>query len=111
MQKKCKKMQKYLHMSKKSSTFAADLGMVPTITNKCNKSMKEKCIFKCYAQGKWWYVYGVDYGLLGTRYRVYQGRKWYSHISFETRQYAICATVNAVTAGMEGCNFSVVKKV
>lgn len=32
MQKKCKKMQFYLHMSKKSSTFVADLGIVPSIT-------------------------------------------------------------------------------
>ena len=29
--KKCKKMQIYLHMSKKSSTFVADLGIVPVI--------------------------------------------------------------------------------
>ena len=32
MQKKCKKIQKLLHMSKKSSNFAADLGIVPTET-------------------------------------------------------------------------------
>ena len=32
MQKKCKKMQNYLHMSKKSSTFVADLGIVPVTT-------------------------------------------------------------------------------
>lgn len=34
-------MQKYLHMSKKSSTFVADLGMVPTITNKYYRVMKK----------------------------------------------------------------------
>ena len=42
MQKKCKKMQKNLHMSKKSSNFAADLGIVPTTTNKYNRVMKKK---------------------------------------------------------------------
>ena len=42
MQKKCKKMQKYLHMSKKSSTFVADLGIVPTATIKHNRVMKRK---------------------------------------------------------------------
>ena len=34
MQKKCKKMQFYLHMSKKSSTFVAVLGIVLAITLK-----------------------------------------------------------------------------
>ena len=32
VQKKCKKMQNYLHMSKKSSIFASDLGIVPIVT-------------------------------------------------------------------------------
>ena len=32
MQKKCKKMQNLLHMSKKSSTFGAVSGIVPAIT-------------------------------------------------------------------------------
>ena len=32
VQKKCKKMQIYLHISKKSSTFVADLGIVPSVT-------------------------------------------------------------------------------
>ena len=32
VQKKCKKMQNYLHISKKSSTFVADLGIVPSAT-------------------------------------------------------------------------------
>lgn len=69
--------------------------------------MKKVCIFKCYAQGEWWYVYGVDYGLLGVRYRVYKGRKWYGRVTFETKPYAICAAVNAVTVGMKRCDFSV----
>lgn len=48
MQKKCKKMQKSLHISKKSSIFAPDLGIVPTITLKKGKDMKELCIFKAW---------------------------------------------------------------
>jgi len=35
-------MQKNLHISKKSSNFAADLGIVPTTTNKYNRVMKTK---------------------------------------------------------------------
>ena len=35
-------MQKYLHISKKSSTFVADLGIVPTATIKCNRVMAKK---------------------------------------------------------------------
>ena len=69
--------------------------------------MKKECIFKCWAQGEWWYVYGVNYGILGVRYSIYKGRKWFSHVTFETRQYAICAAVNAITSGMNGCNFEV----
>ena len=40
--KKCKKMQNYLHMSKKSCTFAEDLGIVPSATIKYNRVMKRK---------------------------------------------------------------------
>ena len=69
--------------------------------------MKKECVFKCYAQGEWWYVYGIDYGLLGVRYRIYKGRKWFSHVTFESLQYAICGAVNAVTTGMKGCRFNV----
>lgn len=69
--------------------------------------MNKECIFKCYAQGEWWYVYGIDHGILGMRYRIYKGRKWFGHVTFETMQYAICGAVNAVTADMKGCNFKV----
>lgn len=46
MQKKYKKMQKYLHIAKKSSTFVADLGIVPDQTIYINRVMKERCIFR-----------------------------------------------------------------
>lgn len=67
--------------------------------------MKKELIFKCFAQGEWWYVYEVNYGLLGVRYRIYKGRRWFSHATFETRKFAILAAVNAVTADMRGCNY------
>lgn len=73
--------------------------------------MKKDLIFKCYAQGEWWYVYGVDYGLLGVRYRIYRGRRWFARVTFETQQYAICAAVNAVCAGMKGFSFKVEESV
>ena len=41
VQKKCKKMQKHLHISKKSSTFVADLGIVPDRTIKTLRVMKK----------------------------------------------------------------------
>lgn len=69
--------------------------------------MKKVCIFKCYAQGEWWYVHEVDYGLLGMRYRIYKGRRWWLHMTFETKQYAICAALNCVTCGMGGFKFKV----
>lgn len=69
--------------------------------------MKKKCIFKCFAQGEWWYVYEMSMGVLTSNYRVYKGRKWYGHVAFQYQQYAIAAVVNAVTVGMKGCNFKV----
>lgn len=69
--------------------------------------MKKECIFKCWAQGKWWYVYEMDFGTFGKRFRVYKERKWYAHTDFELRQYAICATINVATIGIDGCSFKV----
>lgn len=44
MQKKCKKMQKLLHISKKSSIFAPDLGIVPATTLKKGNDMDKVTI-------------------------------------------------------------------
>lgn len=44
VQKKCKKMQYLLHMSKKSSIFAPDLGIVPSITLKKGNNMEKVTI-------------------------------------------------------------------
>ena len=69
--------------------------------------MKKECIFKCRTFSEWWYVYEMDFGTFGKRFRVYRGRKWYAHTDFELQQYAICAVINAVTVGMSGCSFKV----
>lgn len=71
--------------------------------------MKKECIFKCWAQGEWWYVYEMDFCRFGRRFRVYKGRKWFAHTDFESKQYAICAVVNVATCGIAGCNFDVKK--
>lgn len=52
-------MQNYLHMSKKSSTFVADLGIVPTTTNKYNRVMKKECIFKAWGGHCWLRVLAI----------------------------------------------------
>lgn len=49
----------------------------------------------------------LNFGLLGKRYRVYKGRKWYERAEFSLERYAICAAVNAATVGMELCYFKV----
>lgn len=69
--------------------------------------MKKKCIFKCFAQGEWWYVYLMDFREFGVNYRVYKGRKWIRRMTFELKQNAICTAVNAATAGMDWCSFKV----
>lgn len=51
MQKKCKKIQNNLHISEKSSTFAAALGIIPTTTIKTNRVMKKECVFRCQCNG------------------------------------------------------------
>lgn len=73
--------------------------------------MKRECVFKCWAQSEWWYVYRVDCRPLGVCYRVYKGRKWFGHVTFETMSYSICATMNAVTVGMGEYEFEVREKV
>lgn len=91
MQKKCKKMQEYLHMSKKSSIFAADLGIVPTATIKNNRVMKKECIFKACKGNEWWYLYRYpnEKASRGCIYRIYNGRKWHDHISWFSYEMAM----------------------
>lgn len=76
MQKKCKKMQKYLHMSKKSSTFAADLGIVPTTTIKTNRVMEKVEVCKVTIGNE---IYKVNQlckeGVMLEEYRVMHGRR------------------------------------
>lgn len=77
MQFFCKKMQKLLHMSKKSSIFVADLGIVPTTTIKYYRVMEKRCVFKCCINGKWYRVYECVHPAdkFRTYYQTYAGRK------------------------------------
>jgi hypothetical protein len=107
MQKKCKKMQDYLHMSKKSSTFEADLGIVPDRTIKYNRVMKKECIFKACKGNEWWYLYRYPNAKAsrGCIYRIYNGRKWDDHISWFGYEMAMgellrrCLGVDSVKFG------------
>ena len=76
MQKKCKKMQRYLHMSKKSSTFAADLGIVPDRTIKKDRVMEKVEVCKVTIGED---IYKVNQlsneGVLLEEYRVMHGRR------------------------------------
>lgn len=75
MQKKCKKMQNYLHISKKSSIFAADLEIVPSATIKYYRVM-EKVMICSLKYGEVIYkVNGlVDKDGKGHGFRVMKGR-------------------------------------
>ena len=50
-------MQKLLHMSKKSSTFVPDLGIVPDQTIKTIRVMKKECVFRAQWMGKRYAIY------------------------------------------------------
>ena len=84
-------MQDYLHMSKKSSTFVADLGIVPTATIKYNRVMERDCIFKACKENEWWYLYRYpnEKATRGCIYRVYCGRKWYDRLSWFSYEMAM----------------------
>ena len=73
-----------MHISNIFSTFAADLGIVPSvIVNKfCN--MKKVCIFKAYKGNEIWYLYRIpnEKASRGYVFRVYCGRRWYDRISW-----------------------------
>ena len=71
-------------MSKKSSIFVADLGMVPSATIKYYRVMERVCIFKALKGNEWWYLYRYPNARAsrGCVYRVYCGRRWYDRISW-----------------------------
>lgn len=58
-------MHELLHMSKKSSTFAADLGIVPTTTKKNNRVMKKECVFRIEYKGDLYRVVKHPYDYYG----------------------------------------------
>ena len=75
VQKNCKKMQNYLHMSKKSSIFAPELGIVPAITQKKGNNM-EKVTICSLKYGEVIYKVNelVDENGNGHGFRVMKGR-------------------------------------
>lgn len=89
-------MQKYLHMSKKSCTFAVDLGIVPTVTIKYNRVMTKECIFRVDG-GKGIYRVCQKTTVGGyILFTVYKGRKLALPISvYEKASEAIQAANNA----------------
>lgn len=69
-------MKKLLHMSKKSSTFASDMGIVPATTVKKNRVMNDKTICKMQFGDKIYRI--VEREEIGGRWREYRlmcGRK------------------------------------
>ena len=64
-----------MHISNIFSTFAADLGIVPSvIVNKfCN--MKKVCIFRVFGGRDWYRVYSNFVLGVGTVYEVYCNRR------------------------------------
>ena len=77
MQKNCKKMQIYLHISKKSSIFATDFnGGVHNNQNE-TRVMEKECVFRCQFNGKMYRVLMCKHenreGM--NVYWVYKGRR------------------------------------
>lgn len=66
VQKKCKKMQDYLHISNIFRTFAADLEIVPSITLKKGNNMENECVFKIEYKGDLYKVVKHPYNYAGT---------------------------------------------
>ena len=76
MQKKCKKIQKLLHMSKKSSTFVADLGIVPIRTIKHIRVMDKVEICKVVIGNENYRVNQLcNNGITVNEFRVMHGRR------------------------------------
>ena len=72
----CKKIQKLLHMSKKSSIFVADLGIVPTATIKTLRVMDKVEICKVQIGAEIYKVNQlVNNGVALDEYRVMHGRR------------------------------------
>ena len=76
MQKNCIFLQFYLHISKKSSTFVPDLGIILILTIKYIRVMKSLCLCRFMIGGK--VLRLVERQEIGGRwsyYRIYDGRK------------------------------------
>lgn len=82
MQKKCKKMQIYLHIWNIFCTFASDLGIVPAVTNRYHRVMKKVCVFRVSGGRDWYRIYRYFVLGVGTVYDVYCNRR---HIAGQWR--------------------------
>ena len=53
--------------------------------------MKKECIFKVFSRGTWYYVYQmpVHGAAVGSRYRVYCGRKRYGMFDYGSKEAAV----------------------
>lgn len=82
MQKNAKKMPNYLHISKKSSIFAADLGIVPSTTIKYNRVMTRKCVFRIEIEGSLWRVTEENHPHVTDMYvyRIMHQRRCYGRV-------------------------------
>lgn len=67
------------------------MGIVPTITLKCLKDMKKKCIFRCQSNGVVFRVIEEPFSkaVNGVRYVIYEGRIKAKCCWFYNREYAI----------------------
>ena len=77
MQKNCKKMQIYLHISEKSSIFATYFNSGIHNNQNQTRVMEKKCVFRCQFNGN---SYRVLLGVCQNReemygYWVYKGRR------------------------------------
>ena len=75
-------MQKYLHISKKSSTFVADLGIVPDRTIKYNRVMERRCVLRIEIEGSLWRVTEEKHPLITGMYvyRIMNKRRCYGRL-------------------------------
>lgn len=96
----CIFLQNNLHMSDKMCIFAADLGIVPSVTIKSLRVMKKECIFKAWGGHVWMRVLRFVNPLTGLiYYRVYMGRCLCEGVpSYDFREDAIDKAIRLAKA-------------
>lgn len=91
MQKNCKKMQIYLHISKKSSIFATDFNSGVHNDQNQTRVMNDVCVFRCQCEGEMYRVLVISNPKVehGMYYVIYKGRKQATPIRFQTEGDAV----------------------